>query len=129
MSDNKNQCVLDYANKCDCREDDNCGCTFPNNCSQDFDCPDNDCGCGTGETAGSKETSDNENRLDGDEDSEEDDARPPDEIAFRLICSDCECQCINFDNRDNSAFPEFDCDDGECCTTLVTAENVFDCRF
>lgn len=82
-----------------------------------------------GETAGSKETSDNENRLDGDEDSEEDDARPPDEIAFRLICSDCECQCINFDNRDNSAFPEFDCDDGECFTTLVTAESVFDCRF
>lgn len=28
--------VLDYDNKCDCREDDNCGCTYPNNLPQDF---------------------------------------------------------------------------------------------
>ena len=32
----KCQYVLDYNNKCDCREDDNCGCTYPNNLPQDF---------------------------------------------------------------------------------------------
>ena len=43
----KCQYVLDYNNKCDCREDDNCGCTYPNNLPQNFkqecnnktDCP------------------------------------------------------------------------------------------
>ena len=43
---NTPKCTIDYANKCDCRDDDNCGCTYPNNCSQGFDCPDDCHGCG-----------------------------------------------------------------------------------
>ncbi len=35
----KENCVYDYANKCDCSEDDRCGCTFPNNMRHNFDCP------------------------------------------------------------------------------------------
>lgn len=34
----KQKCVYDYANKCDCSEDDNCGCSYPNNMGADFDC-------------------------------------------------------------------------------------------
>lgn len=34
----KQNCIYDYANKCDCSEDDRCGCTYPNNMSADFDC-------------------------------------------------------------------------------------------
>ena len=34
----KQKCVYDYANKCDCAEDDNCGCSYPNNMGEDFDC-------------------------------------------------------------------------------------------
>ena len=98
MSDNKNsKCILNYANKCECREDDNCGCTFPNNCKQDFYCPDNDC-----------EKNNEKN------DKTEDDERPPNSAGFLLICTDESCQYINFDNLDNSALPEFDCNDDNC---------------
>ena len=34
----KETCIYDYANKCDCSEDDKCGCTYPNNMSANFEC-------------------------------------------------------------------------------------------
>jgi len=34
----REKCIYDYANKCDCSEDDNCGCSYPNNMGADFDC-------------------------------------------------------------------------------------------
>ncbi len=33
----KENCLYDYANKCDCSEDDKCGCTYPNNMGPDFE--------------------------------------------------------------------------------------------
>ena len=34
----KEKCVYDYADKCDCSEDDKCGCTYPNNMTANFTC-------------------------------------------------------------------------------------------